>query len=155
MVLTGGSIVQVSRFIADLVLGPGIGMIPRIVWLNPRETVFLAIGGLGRSKSSFSTQEGGSGRCGSWGIIGGIKRGRVVVVKTNALESSSDVVVVIGTGIIGSTKSGGITRSDGFHGVIRGLVLTSGDIIKIGRFVGDLVLRPGVSVVSGVVGLDP
>jgi len=131
-------------------------VIPRIVWLDPRETVLLAIGGLSRRKSSFSSQErSASGGCGRSGIVGGIERSGIVVVQTNALESVGDVIVVVSTSIVGSTKSGGITRSDGFHGVIRGLVLTSGDIIEIGRFVRDLVLRPGVSVVSGVVGLDP
>jgi hypothetical protein len=49
----------------------------------------------------------------------------------------------------------GISSSDRLHGVERIVVLASWDIIKVSRFIADLVLRPSVSMISRIVRLNP
>lgn len=65
--LTSRCIVQISGFIAYLVLGPGISMIPRIVRLDPGEAVLDSVSGIGSGELSLFSlgQECGCG--GSWG----------------------------------------------------------------------------------------
>lgn len=74
--LTGWNIIEIGRLIRDLVLRPGVGVVSRIVRLNPRVAISDGIGGFrtGKSRSFFSSDEssGSSGCCWS-GIIGGLK----------------------------------------------------------------------------------
>jgi len=59
--LTSRDIIEVSRLIADLVLGPGVGVLSGEVGLNPGVAVCNGISGFGTGKSnlSLSSQERG------------------------------------------------------------------------------------------------
>lgn len=44
--LSGGNVIKIGRFIGDLVLWPGVGVVPRVVGLDPGEAVLGFIGGI-------------------------------------------------------------------------------------------------------------
>ena len=71
-------------------------------------------------------------------------------METKGLENVNHLLIVVG-----AVDSRGHSSSDGLHGVVRILMLSGGDIIKICRLIADLVLRPGVSMLSLSVGLNP
>jgi hypothetical protein len=154
-VLTSRDIIKVSRFIADLVLRPSPGMIPRVIRLDPREAIRLSISGLGSGElllmsfDSVSGEEGSSSSGG--GIAVGIRERRgIVVVEAKTFEDISHVLVSIST-----VDSAGISSSDRLRGIIRIFMLSSWDIIQVSRLIADLVLRPCPSMISWVIRFDP
>jgi len=152
-VLTGRDVVQVSRLVGDLVLRPGVSMVSGVVGLNPRVGVSDGVSGLrARELSTLSSGEESRSSSGSvaGGSIGTAQARGIIVVQTKSLESISHVLISIS-----SVNSGSHSRSDGLHGIVRVLVLTSGNIIKIGRLVRDLILRPGIGMFSWEIRLNP
>jgi hypothetical protein len=153
-VLASRDIIKVSRFIADLVLRPSPGMIPRVIRLDPREAIRLSISGLGSGElllMSFDSVSGEEGSSSSGGIAIVSREGRgIVVVEAKTFEDISHVLVSIST-----VDSAGISSSDRLRGIIRIFMLSSWDIIQVSRLIADLVLRPCPSMISWVIRFDP
>jgi len=84
--LASGDIIEVSRLVAHLVLGPSVSMISGVIRFNPTERVRLDVSGFRSGKSGLlgTGQERWSsgGSTSSIGSVGGRQRTRVVVVET-------------------------------------------------------------------------
>lgn len=143
-----------SRIGLDVILemsGVMVGFIPGIVSVP----VELCASGSSSCRGSSGCRFSGNSNKSSWGKCGrssSLKRVGLVVVKAEALECISNIRVSVAGGIV---RSGSISSLDAFNGVIRILVLSSRDVIEVSRLVAHLVLRPSVSMVSGIVRFNP
>jgi hypothetical protein len=127
-------------------------MISGVVGLNPREGVGDNVSSLTAGKSLGDESAGGGEGCSTcWlGIVASSKGGGIVVVQAKSLEHISHSL--IGVGVV---DSGGISGPDGLHSVVGVLMLAGGHIVKVRRFIADLVLGPGIGMIPWVVRFDP
>lgn len=138
-----------------LMSGIKVGLIPSFVSVEMKSRGTggrrCSSSGISQSRSDEGTSSGSSVRSGRISL----ERAGIIVIKTNRLEGGSNVVISVSTGIVVGAQSGCIARSNGLHGIVRSLMLTSRDIIEISRLIAHLVLRPSVSMISGIVRFNP
>jgi hypothetical protein len=124
---------------------PGIVSVPvELFWTSSSSCRGSSGGG-----STINSKEFSWGKCGR---SSSLERVGLVVIKAEALECISNIVVSIAGS---SVRSSSISSLDAFNGVIRILVLSSWDVIEVSRLIAHLVLRPSVSMIPGVVWLNP
>jgi hypothetical protein len=103
LMLSGGDIIEVSRLVAHLVLGPSVSMISGIIRLNPAERIRLGISSLRARKLGLlilaeETCNGctSSSSPGGIGSVGSRQRARIIVIEAKRLENVGLVLVGIG-----------------------------------------------------------
>lgn len=138
-----------------LMSGIQVGLIPSFVSVEMKS---WGTGGRRCSSSGISQFSGDERSSSSSGITSGsrsLKRAGIIVIKAKTSEGGSNVIISVSTGIVVGSQSRLVAGSDRLHGIIGSLMLTSRNIVEISGLIAHLVLRPSVSMISGIVRLDP